>query len=108
MKAVRAIAFDDECLGRFAGADRREQDVAPLFPSDPAAAVFAGGERRKTGRLRPGGPQLPVRDVERIGDGHVEGVRDLLRGSDVDVVRLRELRSESSTSDVTFSFSVEG
>jgi pheromone shutdown protein TraB len=46
--------------------------------------------------------------VAVIGDGHVEGVRDLLGERDVDIVRLRELRSETSTSDVTFSFSVEG
>jgi len=45
--------------------------------------------------------------VAVIGDGHVEGVRDLLSERDVDVVRLRDLRSEPSTSDVTFSFSIE-
>ena len=46
--------------------------------------------------------------VAVIGDGHVEGVRDLLGQREVDVVRLRELRSEPSTGDVTYSFTVEG
>jgi pheromone shutdown protein TraB len=46
--------------------------------------------------------------VAVIGDGHVEGVRDLLSEKDVDVVRLKELRSKPSTSDVTFSFSIDG
>ncbi len=45
--------------------------------------------------------------VAVIGDGHIEGVRDLLGDREVDVVRLRELRSESSTNSVTFSFSIE-
>ncbi|MFQ6106393.1 MAG: TraB/GumN family protein [Thermoplasmata archaeon] len=46
--------------------------------------------------------------VAVIGDGHVEGVRDLLKEREVEVVRLRELRSKEPTDTVTFSFSVDG
>ncbi|MFQ6127876.1 MAG: TraB/GumN family protein [Thermoplasmata archaeon] len=45
--------------------------------------------------------------VAVIGDGHVEGVRSQLKDQEVEVVRLRELRSEPSTNSVTFSFSIE-
>lgn len=45
--------------------------------------------------------------VAVIGDGHVGGVARQLQNQEVEVVRLRELRSESSPETVTFSFSIE-
>ncbi|MFQ5910176.1 MAG: TraB/GumN family protein [Thermoplasmata archaeon] len=44
--------------------------------------------------------------VAVIGDGHVEGVRNQLKDQEVEVVRLRELRSQQSADNVTFSFSI--
>lgn len=45
--------------------------------------------------------------VAVIGDGHVEGVRRHLADREVQVVRLRDLRSHGSTSNASYSFSVQ-
>lgn len=45
--------------------------------------------------------------VAVIGDGHVEGVRKLLADRDVEVIRLRDLRSPTGTDNASYSFSIE-
>jgi len=46
--------------------------------------------------------------VAIVGDGHIEGLSRLLSGEEIEIIRLRELRSQpGGNAEVTFSFSLK-